>query len=151
MKRFHFSLRPIAILRAHHEMRAREAFAAAVQAVVSAEERLAAARRRVGDMAEAVAAGRAERFRGPAESDALEAFRRECATQADAERTLNAAGEAMNTTRVAYVDAHRKLEVVRRLEEKARAAHRHASMREEQAEFDQFATQRFGRRLLNAM
>ena len=30
MKRFRFSLRPVAILRAHHEMKAREAFAAAV-------------------------------------------------------------------------------------------------------------------------
>ena len=46
MKRFRFPLRPVAILRAHHQARAREAFAAAVHAYVTAEEGLAAMRRR---------------------------------------------------------------------------------------------------------
>ena len=150
MKRFHFPLRPIAVLRAHHEMRAREAFSAAVYAFTTAEQALAAARERVRDGAQALTAIRRERFSGQRQAGALAAFRRDCAAEAQAEEAVRAAQAAMDARRVEYVDAHRKLEVVRRLEAKAHAAHRQASMREEQSEFDEFATQRFGRRFLNS-
>lgn len=145
MKRFAFPLRPVAILRAHHEMRAREAFAAAVHAFVVAEQALAAARERVRNAAHALTAGRATRFSGQREAEAVAAFRRECQVEGEAEQALALAGEAMSARRVAYVEAHRKLEVVRRLEGRARAAHRRDALREEQAEYDEFATRRFNR------
>ena len=44
MKRFRFSLRPVALLRSHQELKAREAFGAAVQAYVTSEEAHAAAK-----------------------------------------------------------------------------------------------------------
>ena len=47
MKRFHFPLQPVVVLRAHGELRAREAFGAATLGVVRAQDQLAAARRRV--------------------------------------------------------------------------------------------------------
>ena len=150
MKHFHFPLRPIAILRAHHEMRAREAFSAAVYAFTVAEQQLAAARARVRDLAGALTAARRERVSGQRQCEALAAFRSECAVEAAAAEGVRAAQAAMDARRCEYVDAHRKLEVVRRLEEKAYAAHRQAVMREEQAEFDEFATQRFGRHFLNS-
>jgi hypothetical protein len=51
MKRFRFPLRPVAVLRAHREMRAREAFAASVHAYVQSEEVLARTRARVAELA----------------------------------------------------------------------------------------------------
>jgi len=42
----------------------------------------------------------------------------------------------MEKRRVEYLDAHRKMEAMTKLEEKGRAAHRRAANREEQAEFD---------------
>jgi flagellar export protein FliJ len=57
----------------------------------------------------------------------------------------------MQVRRMEYVEAHRRLEVVRRLEEKARAVHRYEMGREEQAEFDDLATRRFVRQSLNSV
>lgn len=150
MKRFRFSLRPVAILRAHHEMRAREAFAAAVQAFVKSEQDLAAARIRLRQLEAALTAGRAERFSAADEVQALAAYRRECTAEAEAEQAMIAAQQAMQQRRIEYVEAHRKLEVVKRLEQKARAVHRYETGREEQAEFDDFAGRRFARRSFNS-
>lgn len=150
MKRFRFPLRPVAILRAHHEMRAREAFAASMQAVVKAEQELAVTRDRVRTLEVELTAGRRERFSGLDAARSLAAYRRECTAETEAEQTLVAARHAMQQRRMEYVDAHRKLEVVRRLEEKARALHRHEAAREEQAEFDDFAGQRVARRSFNS-
>jgi flagellar protein FliJ len=150
MKRFRFPLRPVAILRAHQEMRAREAFAAAVQAFVRAEQDLAATRLRVRELEGELTASRTGRFSGPDAARALMAYRRECTAEAEAEQGVTAAQHAMQERRIEYVDAHRRLEVVNRLEEKARAMHRYETGREEQAEFDDFATRRFARRSLNS-
>jgi flagellar protein FliJ len=142
MKRFHFSLRPLAVVRAHHEQRAREAFAAAVHVYVQAEENLARTRVRMADFERALNAGRRACFNAAVEVENLTAYRRECANEGDVERRMLAAREAMERSRAAYIEAHRKLEVVHRLEEKARIAHRLSLAREEQAEFDDFAGRR---------
>jgi flagellar biosynthesis chaperone FliJ len=52
----------------------------------------------------------------------------------------------MQEARIAYLDAHRRLEVVKRLEAKSRLVHQQDTNREEQAEFDDFATRRAMRR-----
>ncbi len=150
MKRFRFPLRPVAILRAHHEMRAREAFALAVQAFVQAEQAVAAARLRLRNLETELAAGRAGHFVAAIEIQSLAAYRRECEVEVQAVKALQAAQEAMQQRRIEYLDAHRKLEVVNRLEEKARTAHRYETRREEQAEFDDFAGRRFARRSLHS-
>jgi flagellar protein FliJ len=145
MKRFRFSLRPVAVLRAHRELRAREAFGAAVHAFAMAEDELAATRRRVAQFAAALSAGRRERFSAAAEAQALAGYRRECASELEAEKAMVAARAAMQQCRLEYVEAHRKLEVVQRLEAKAQAAHYLEANREEQAEFDDFAGRQAGR------
>jgi flagellar FliJ protein len=150
MKRFRFPLRPVAILRSHQEMRAREAFAAAVQALVAAEQALAEARVRLRDLEVQLTSRRAQHFSAQAEAQALAAYRRECAAEADAVKAMNDAHDAMQKRRTEYLEAHRKVEVLSRLEEKARAAHRYETMREEQAEFDDFAGRRFARRSLRS-
>lgn len=150
MKRFRFSLKPVAILRAHHELRAREAFAASVQAFVRAEQELELARQRVREFEATLTAGRARQFSVADEIRALEAYRRECGAEEQAKQAVATAQQAMQERRVEYVEAHRKLEVVKRLEQKARATHRYETMREEQAEFDDFSNRQFSQRTLTS-
>jgi flagellar FliJ protein len=146
MKRFRFPLRPVAVLRAHRELRAREAFAAAVHAYVKAEEELAGIRRRLVQFEAALFAGRRERFSAAEEAHTLAGYRRECAAATAAEKATVDAKSAMEQRRAEYLEAHRKLEVVKRLESKARLAHRVAEQREEQASFDDFAGRQASRR-----
>ncbi len=146
MKRFRFPLRPVAILRSHQEMVAREAFASSVQAFVRSEQELNDTRKRLRDLEQALTAGRARSFSAAAEIHAIAAYRGECAAEVEAEKAMQAAQETMNQRRMEYLEAHRRLEVVHRLEEKAKVVHRYETMREEQAEFDDFAGRRLGRR-----
>lgn len=150
MKRFKFPLRPVAILREHHEMRAREAFATSVQAFVKSEQELAAARERLRRLGDELTSGRAVRFSAADEIRALAAYRSECTAEAQAEQAMLAARQAMDQRRGEYVEAHRKVEVVHRLEEKARKQYQYELSREEQAEFDDYANRRFGRESLNS-
>jgi flagellar export protein FliJ len=76
----------------------------------------------------------------------LGAYRKEVAAESAAERNVFAARSAMDRARAAYLEAHRKVEVVSRLEEKARLKHRLESAREEQASFDDFAARRHSTR-----
>jgi flagellar FliJ protein len=146
MKRFRFPLRPVAVLRAHRELRAREAFGAAVHVYVKAEQELATVRARVARYEAELAAARQERFSADAQLLALSMYRQECLAENESERAMVAARTAMAERRAEYLDAHRKLEIVKRLEEKARLGHRLAGAREEQAEFDEFAGRRAMRR-----
>jgi flagellar protein FliJ len=142
MKRFRFPLRAVVVLREHCELRAREAFGAAVHAYVRSEEELATIRGRVRQFETALSAGRCEVFSAAAESQSLAGYRRECTSEIEAERAMVAARAAMQQRRIEYLEAHRKLEVVNRLEEKARQAHRAAGAREEQAAFDELSGRR---------
>ena len=142
MTRFRFPVRPVAVLREHHEIRAREVFAAAVHAHGVSAENLAATSARVARFEAALFAGRSGTFNPAAESQQLAAYQNECKAEVAAERATIAARAEMERCRVAYLEAHRQLEVVKRLETKSRSAHRLEANREEQAEFDDFAARR---------
>lgn len=146
MKRFRFPLRPVAILRAHRELRAKEAFASAMQTLIASEQRLEAARERVARCGAALAAARTQTFT-PAEASAtFRAYRAESLAEANAARAATEARTAMEQRRQDYLSANRDLEVVKRLETKARAAHRAEGLREEQIVLDDFAGFRAARR-----
>ncbi|MBL9210953.1 MAG: flagellar FliJ family protein [Opitutaceae bacterium] len=142
MKRFHFSLRPVGVLRNHRKLQARDAFAASIQVFIQAEEALAQMRSRVLMFETALQTGRRGSFSAANEAEALAAYRHECAAEAAAEKELSAARELMQRRRAEYLDAHRQVEVLQRLEDKARAVHRLEINREEQAGFDEFAGRR---------
>ncbi len=148
MKRFRFPLRPVAVLRAHRELQAQEAFGAAVHKYVAAEQELSETRARVARYEAELFAGRRERFSAAEEARALAAYREECDAEVQVEKAMIAARETMNQRRSDYLEAHRKLEVVKSLEKTARDEHRLVTMREEQAEFDDFASRRATRRNL---
>lgn len=136
MKRFHFTLRPVARLRAHFELSAREAFAAAVRASEASEAEFTKTSARVTQLEAAVIAGRQGSFSAASEARNLGAYRAELMLEAAAEKARQAARAAMERRRAEYIAAHQRLEVVKRLEDKARTAHRLEVNREEQAEFD---------------
>lgn len=139
MKRFRFALRPVAVLRAHRELRAKEAFAHAVQAYGKTQEDHAQKRAQVAGIEAALSAGRQGSFSAAEESQALFAYRQECKAEAESEQTMLAARGVLEQRRTDYLAARRQLEVVRRLEEKARSRHRDEVAHEEQAESDDFA------------
>ena len=142
MKRFRFPLRPVSVLRTHRETRAREAFAAALHRHASARDDL----RRIGVRMRALEAalfnGREKNF-CPAEAALLLSdYRRECAAESEGERLVIVARDAAQKARLEYLEAHRQLEVVNRLEEKAKTAHRLENNKAEQSELDELAGQR---------
>lgn len=139
MKRFRFNLRPVSVIRTHRKMQARDAFATAVHLYVEAEEKLARVRARKAEFESAVLTARQDRFHAGGEVQSLLAYRRECLEEIETERALGEAHALMTARRAEYLEAHRKVEVVERLEARARAAHRVAENRAEQAEFDEFA------------
>jgi flagellar protein FliJ len=145
MKRFRFPLQAVAVIRADREMRAREAFGHAVQAYRRSEAELAAVRERVACIEAAMAQGRQRSFSPTDEIQALVAYRQERAGEHAAEQAMLAARALMHQRRAELLDARRNVEVVARLEQKGRAAHRVACGREEQAGFDEFAARQFGR------
>lgn len=139
MKRFRFPLQPVATLRAHQEMRAREAFADAARARRQAENVLAQAQARVAAREADVNAARQANFSATAAAVALADYRQECATEAESARALAQARKTADEKRDAYLAAHQRLEAVRKLEMKARALHRAETSREEQATYDDLA------------
>ena len=142
MKRFHFPLRSIAVLRAHQEVRAREAFAVAVHAYVQAESDLAQTRQRLIAGEAALHEVRQTSYRPAEAASQLAAYRRECEEEMAGERAVISAHAAMDQRRNAYLAAHRKVQILQWLEDKVRASHRQQNLRLEQAEFDDFANRR---------
>lgn len=142
MKRFRFSLQPLAVVRAHREQQAKGIFATAVQAHAQTQDELAMTRARVAAFEAALNAGRQQAFSAATAAEALHAYRAETVQEKQAEHAVETAKVALEERRAEYIAAHRQLEVVRRLEEKARAAHRAENARAEQSEFDDFASRR---------
>lgn len=143
MKRFRFPLRSVALVRSHEEGRAREALAAAVHAYVEAERDLAARRTRTAALADALFQYRGDQFVAAEAAVQFRHYRAEVDDLMKAEQALNTARLAMEQARERYIEAHRRLKVMQRLEERARQHHRAAQLRDEQAELDEIA----GRRL----
>lgn len=142
MKRFRFPLRPVAVLRAHREVRAREAFAAALQRYAAAQDEQRRNGVRMRALEAALSNGREKNFR-PAEAALLLAdYRRECAAESEGERLVIIARDAAQKARLEYLEAHRQLEILDRLEKKAREIHRLENNRVEQSEMDELAGQR---------
>lgn len=146
MKRYHFPLRPVGVLRGHQEMRAREVFAAAVHEYVAAEEALAGIRERKARLAAILTESLHGAYLAADAASAFQAYRHECGEEIKAEQATIAAREKMNAKRELYAAAHRALKGIQRLEERSREAYRREYDRTAQAELDDFANHRYLRR-----
>lgn len=141
MKRFRFPLRPVAVLRGHQEVRAREAFGAAVQRYTAAQDEVKRLALRMRTLEAELSQARATSFRPSETVQLLADYGRECAAEAEADRRVATARVEMHKARLEYIEAHRQLEIVKRLEEKARNTHRLETNRAEQSEMDELAGQ----------
>jgi len=139
MKRFHFPLRPVAVIRAHRELQAREAFGIAMKALREADTALGAALVRVGALEAGIAAGRVRGVRPNEETASALEYRRECAAALEAGRVAAAAREEAAKRREVCIQANRDLKTVNKLEEHARAAFKVESLRADQRELDEIA------------
>ena len=139
MKRFHFPLRPGAVVRAHKELRAREALALALRGLADAEARLSACRTRSGELEGLIAAGRGQRLLAAAALAGQQAYLEARAAEGEAEKQVVAARVEMLRRRAAGVEANRELKVIRRLEDLAREKHRTESQVAAQNEIDEIA------------
>ena len=147
MKRFRFPLRSVAILRSHKEAVARDRLAAAIRMCAAVEVRLDEARMRLLQMEQLRSVERSGRFRPADEISFFHAYRRECATEAEVTKQLAAAVTEVDAQRGACVEANRAVKAIERLEESSFEAYRAGAFRSEQAESDELAGRRVGRRM----
>lgn len=151
MKRFRFSLYPVAVMRAHRELKAREALAGALAAQRQAEDKLLAARGRIEVLETAMRAGRRGTFRAADAAAAAQVYRREWAGEAEAQKQTAVARTATEKRREACVEANRELRLIQKLEAHARARYAEDVRRAEQSELDEIAVQRAARRNRNTL
>jgi len=147
MKKFRFPLRPVAVLRAHRQARAREVFAAAVHSYVKSEAQLAEGQAQRSALERMMHDGRRASFRAADEASFWDAYRKVCEEELQLERLMIEARAKMEKCREEYLEAHRAVKVIEKLELKARTSYRQESDREAQNELDELAGLRIARRL----
>lgn len=139
MKRFRFRLESVRALRALAETAARERFGAAQMRLAAAREAFRLATKRRMRLAEEINAARASAFRPSEQTAALAALGTARLAEHDAARAEAGAVSVVETARGEWLAARRRLQVVQRLEERARRAHQEAADRAEQAQLDELA------------
>jgi len=146
MKKFRFPLRPVAVIRGHAELRAREALAAAIHVYMEAEEKLATTRTRIARLEDGLFSNRGTLFRATEAAALYRVYRSERQAEMGVERDVIEARDFMEKRRGEYIEAHRQLDAVNRLEERSRARHRAEGLRIEQLQIDEIAGYAMARR-----
>lgn len=136
MKKFRFPLKSVAIVREARELRLREAFSVALQAVAVAEDMLDQVRRRKTELEHVLVAERRCSFR-PAEQIAfLQAHQRVVEEESNAVSDLQKAVAVRETRRAEWLESRRDLRLIEKLEQTARQEHRRDEEREAQRTLD---------------
>jgi flagellar protein FliJ len=136
MKKFRFPLRSVETVRGMREMRAREAFTAALHAYAEAEAVLAQAREQRRRLEDVIVMSRGARLR-PADQVAFQdAYREELAREARAAQASTTAKTRLEERREAWIVTRRDLRVIENLEAKARQTYRREVEYEEQKLLD---------------
>ncbi|QEC46840.1 flagellar export protein FliJ [Baekduia soli] len=136
---FRFGLERVREIRAHDEQQAKERFAASLNERLRAEAVLRAAQERLDDArgpgapAAPVAVSGQTLLARQAWVDRLQRSRE------DAQRRLQGTDEDLRRVRVELTDASRRREVLDKLKERQREAHRQAAERRESAALDEMA------------
>ena len=140
MKRFRFRLESVRAIRALAERSARERFGLAQQHLAATEAALRAAQLRRVELAEAINAARSGCFRPGEQSSSLSALTLARQAELDATRRRDEATTARERAREDWLAHRRRLQVIERLEEHARLAHREALDKAEQATLDELSS-----------
>ena len=136
MKKFRFTLQPVATVRDLQEMRAREGFALAVREVGARSQALSQQQLRVAEFVEALIAGRETGFAAAMQASFLRAYREEVAAERKALDALTQAEQERELARRRWIDTHVQLRLVEKLRDRARERHAADGARFEQRQLD---------------
>lgn len=140
MKRFRFRLESVRGLRDLAERRERERFGLAQQKAAAAFEAVRVARERRAGIALSLASSHLGSFRAVDRVGGMAALRIAERGEAEAVRLLSEAEAARDRAREEWLAARRNLQVIERLEERARLAHREAADKAEQNLLDELGS-----------
>ena len=136
MKKFHFPLQPVAVLRNLQEMRASEAFAGANRRVEECGAALAHQQLRVAQFVESLLICRTTGVPGPTHASFLQAYRVELDEEKTATLELDRAQAAQEAARQRWIEAHLQVRLVEKLRGKARERFQTELIRFEQRQLD---------------
>lgn len=145
MKRFRFRLESVRALREVAEGKARESFGHAQQQVTAAQEAVSAAEHVRAELNDALTGARAGSFRPSEQVAGLAALSQAGLQVAEAVRLLGLAETARDQAREGWLLARRALQVMQKLEQRARLAHREATDKAEQNLLDEIASMTIAR------
>ena len=139
MKRFRFRLSSVLSLRDLAERRARENFGRAQQVVAEATTHLRTAEQARLQLTESLSGARAAVFRPIEQIAGFGALRQAERAEAECANRLTAARQSLAQARERWLASRRDLQVIQRLEERARLAHRTEADKAEQSLLDELA------------
>lgn len=142
MKKFRFNLQTVVMLRDHRERLAKEILASYIAAHQRTVDQHRAATAHLAEASASVQSSRAGAFNPGEQAHLILGLRAAGESERAAADEVTKAAAEVSKWRDSYVVAHRNVEVIRKLETKARAHHRYESERETQNTYDDFAARR---------
>ncbi|HLP07272.1 MAG TPA: hypothetical protein VK178_03840 [Opitutaceae bacterium] len=136
MKKFRFTLEPVATLRHLQEMRASEAFSAANRRREECDAALNHQQLRVAQFVEALIVRRTTGLPGGVQASFLQAYRRELDEEQTAAEAVVKAEREQEAARKRWIDAHLQVRLVDKLRTKARERFQTELIRLEQSQLD---------------
>jgi len=140
MKRFRFRLEAVLSIRDLAERRARERFGLAQKKAADAAETLLTAKNRLTTLGESLAGARTGCFRAADQAGVMLTLRIAERGVSDSSRLLVEAETTRDRIREEWLVVRRQLQIIQRLEERARQAHREAADKSEQILLDELGT-----------
>jgi flagellar FliJ protein len=145
MKKYVFPLRSVQTVREIRELKAREAFSAAVHEVSKAEEALRQVRGHIEQLEISMRLGRGARVQPAEQLIFIREYEYQREREKASEQTLEKMRMVLAKMRAAWVIARRNVRVIEKLETKARQAYRREFDRDEQAQLDERSNALAGR------
>lgn len=136
MKKFRFTLQPVATLRNLQEMRASEAFSGANRRLAECGAALERQQLRVAQFVEALIVQRGVAMPGSLQASFMQAYRGELAEEKSAQDALAKASSEQEAARKRWVDAHLQVKLVEKLRGRAKERYRTELVHFEQRQLD---------------
>jgi flagellar export protein FliJ len=136
MKKFRFTLEPVATLRNLQEMRASEAFAAANRARADCDAALNHQQLRVAQFVEALIIRRTTGLPGAVQVSFMQAYRQELESEKTASEAVTKAAREQEVARKRWIDAHLQVRLVDKLRGRARERFQTELAHSEQRQLD---------------
>lgn len=136
MKKFRFPLKSVAVVREARELRLREAFSSALQAVAVAEEHLERVRQKKADLERVLLVERRKAFRPAEQLSFLHSHQQVVNEETDASVAVEKAVAVRETRRAEWLESRRDLRLIEKLEQTARQDYRREEEREAQRTLD---------------